>query len=656
MKSRIDSIDQSGRNHSPNPNIDRKPPGIISILVLSAWCGLVAGLLEVAAIVVRKEVFDANHLYGISRHFVWLIPLCNLAIFLVLGLLGGLVSVAWKPRGWWLFKRGLCTLGLLPAVLIAFPRIYTLAWLAVTMGMAARIVPVLEWKRDRFRRTVLYSFPAALAILVLLGGSLWLSDHRKQAGERARSLPRRDSPNVMLIVLDTVAAGHLSLYGYERPTSTTLVELAGGRIRFDSARAASSWTLPSHATMFTGRWLHELSVGWLNPLDEGPPTLAGYLGENGYATAGFVANTMFCASDTGLGRGFTRYQDFVFPSFTALKSAILAQRTLAVFGRLLPIVEERPSLAWLRPHVQEVWQSFVFDRKGAATVNREVLEWLSRRTEPERPFFAFLNYSDAHTPYELPAGRIHRFGTLEPDERQREVIRRWGDLDKVRIAPSDLPFVVDAYDDCVADLDEQVGRLIDRLSRRGLLDRTWLIVVADHGESFGEHPGVFCHGTSLYQTELHVPLLIVPPGAGTPKRVVKETVSLRNLAATIVDLVGLDTRSPFPGSSLAHYWRDPAPSGPKGPALSEVVPGLAINVDAYGLPQKSWPLGALDDGDWSYIRGQDDAHEELFHLRNDVKQQRNLARDPTARPILDGMRQTLEKLTGGPLTPDRFNR
>ena len=80
--------------------------------------------------------------------------------------------------------------------------------------------------------------------------------------------------------------------------------------------------------------------------------------------------------------------------------------------------------------------------------------------------------------------------------------------------PEQIALARDAYDDCVADLDEQLGRLIDELERRGVLDRTWVIITADHGESFGEHPGVFRHGTSLYQTELHVPLVIIPPVAG----------------------------------------------------------------------------------------------------------------------------------------------
>ena len=302
---------------------------------------------------------------------------------------------------------------------------------------------------------------------------------------------------------------------------------------------------------------------------------------------------------------------------------------------MLPFVEERPALAWLRPYVQQVWQSLVFDRKGAATVNHEFLTWLSRRRQPERPFFAFLNYSDAHTPYELPWGRIHRFGVEEPDERQRELVKHWGDLDKVRLATKDLPFVVDAYDDCIADLDEQLGALIDRLQRRGLLERTWLIIAADHGESFGEHAGVFCHGTSLYQTELHVPLIFVPCGGIAGGNVVKETVSLRDLAATIVELAGEQAGSPFPGSSLARFWHKVEPASERthrsaAPALSEVVPGFAVNVDAYGLPQKTWPLGALDDGDWSYIRGQDDAHEELYRLSTDANQQRNLARSAGA--------------------------
>jgi arylsulfatase A-like enzyme len=637
-----------------------KQPEPMSLLLLSAWCGLAAGLLEVGTIVIRKEMFDANHLYGMSRHFAWLIPVTNLGVFLVLGLFGWAAGLAWPHGARRLLTRILCALVFLPMALIAFPQIYTLAWVALTLGLASHLVPRLESNARRFRRFVRVSFPVALVALLVLGASPWIKDRTKQSRESARALPPPGSPNLLLIVLDTVAAGHLNLYGYPRPTSATLVELAERGIRFDSAQATSSWTLPSHATIFTGRWLHELSVGWLNPLDDEYPTLAEFLGGRGYATAGFIANTSYCASDSGLSRGFTHYEDFIFPEFTAPKTAVLVNRVLAAFGKILPFVEARPSLAGLQPYVQGLWQSFVFDRKGAATVNREFLGWLSRRTEPARPFFAFLNYSDAHTPYELAAGRIHRFGVPQPDERQREMIRRWGDLDKIRLASKDLPLAVDAYDDCIADLDEQVGKLLDKLRRRGVLDRTWLIIASDHGESFGEHAGVFCHGTSLYQTELHVPLLIVPPG-GVTGHVVKETVTLRDLAATIVDVLDLEAGSPFPGSSLARYWdrkptTPPPTPTPSDPVLSEVLPGFATYVDDHGLPRKSWPLGALNDGDWSYIRREGNVHEELFRVGQDAWEQRNLARDPAAQPVLERMRQALVRLTGGPLLPQRFNR
>ena len=372
------------------------------------------GLLEVGTIVIRKEMFDPNHLYGMSRHFAWLIPVTNLGVFLVVGLFGWIAGLAWPLGARRLLNRVLCALVLLPIALIAFPRIYTMASLVLALGLAIHLVPRLESNGRRFRRFVHVSFPVALVTLLVLGASPWIKDRIKQSRERARALPPPGSPNLLLIVLDTVAASHLNLYGYPRATSTTLVELAERGIRFDSAHAASSWTLPSHAIIFTGRWMHELSVGWLNPLDAEYPTLAGFLGDRGYATAGFIANTSYCASDSGLSRGFTHYEDFIFPEFTAPKTAVLVNRVLAAFGKILPFVEARPSLAGWQPYVQGLWQSFVFDRKGAATVNREFLGWLSRRTEPARPFFAFLNYSDAHTPYELAAGQFIVSAFLSP--------------------------------------------------------------------------------------------------------------------------------------------------------------------------------------------------------------------------------------------------
>jgi arylsulfatase A-like enzyme len=641
--------------------------GLRTLLALSAWCGLVSGLLEVGTIILRKHTFDPNHLYGMSRHFVWLIPVTNLGLFLALGVVAGAVVLAWPRRGGWLAARLLGALTILPTLLVAFPRIYGLAWLALALGVATRLVPILDRHAGACRRLVRSSFPAVSAMVFIPAIGLWGSDRIAEWRERSRPLPPPGSPNLLLIVLDTVAADHLGLHGYERPTSPTLDELARAGIHFEAAQAASSWTLPSHASMFTGRWPHELSANWLTPLDGAHPTLAEFLGRRGYATAGFVANSAFCAADSGLGRGFAAYRDYIFPRLTALRPAVLVERLVGGLQEVERFLEEWLDFDLLRPAVQRSWLLFNGHRKDAAAINRELLDWLSSRRQPERPFFAFLNYYDAHYPYQLPELSVHRFGVGPRDGRESDLIQNWWPLEKRGLSAREIAFVRDSYDDCVAHLDEQLGCLLDELGRLGVLDRTWVIVAADHGESFGEHPGVFCHGTSLYQTELHVPLVIRPPAGNQPSgRVVKPTVSLRDLAATIVDLVGQEAGSPFPGESLARFWDGPSPSGtaPADPsaagtgpdgALAEVVPNDPFrNSDRSRWLEPHWPLAAWIEGDWSYIRREGEVHEELFHLPDDVQERHNLAGDPAMRPRLEQMRRTLGRLTAGPLTPQRF--
>jgi arylsulfatase A-like enzyme len=651
--------EDAGRAAMSLPDLPDRGLGLLSLLILSTWCGLVAGLLEVGTIVVRKRWFDPNPLYEMSRHFVWLIPVTNLVLFVSLGVLGFALGWAWPARGRWLMARTFCALTLLPAALVAFPGVYSVAWLAVGLGVASRVVPLLERRAAAFRRLVLVTFPLLAGAVVIMAAAPWALDRINQSREDARSLPAAGSPNVLLVVMDTVAAGHLGMQGYPRPTSTTLDELAERGVRFESARSASPWTLSSHATMFTGRWLHELSVGWYTPLDGTYPTLAEFLGDQGYATAAFVANYTYCARDSGLARGFTRYQDFIFPELTCFKMSVLLNRALSGLQVAEDLLERELEFAQFRPYLKYLWRLLDTDRKGAAVINRQFVDWLSERRQTERPFFAFLNYFDAHSPYQLSAGRMHRFGAVAIDNAKRDLIQNWWDLDKRGLSPGEIAFAVDSYDECVADLDEQLGELFDELERRGVLGKTWLIVVSDHGESFGEHSGVFCHGTSLYQTEIHVPLLIVPPGGMPSGRVVKKTVSLRDLAATIVELVAMADGSPFPGQSLAGLWKGqpglPETAGAfSSQALAEVVPDDSQNHDVAGQPLKSWPLGGLADGEWSYIRREGNVREELFHLTDDKNEEHNQAGDAAKRAHLEQMRVNLKKLTAGPLTPDRF--
>ncbi len=142
----------------------------------------------------------------------------------------------------------------------------------------------------------------------------------------------------------------------------------------------------------------------------------------------------------------------------------------------------------------------------AGSINREFLDWLSQRREPARPFFAFLNYVDAHTVYLLPPGTRYRFGRPPKTDADVQVIVDWFYIDKLRLPPSYVNLARDCYDSCLGYLDEQLGELFDELKRRGILDRTLVIVTSDHGEGLGEH-NLFFHGETLYRTEIRVPLL-----------------------------------------------------------------------------------------------------------------------------------------------------
>jgi arylsulfatase A-like enzyme len=359
-------------------------------------------------------------------------------------------------------------------------------------------------------------------------------------------------------------------------------------------------------------------------------------------------------------RGFTDYQDYIFPQLAAFRMAALIGRPIDGLRAIDDFLSRRINSTLFQ---DLLWRFDAGNRKPAALINREFLAWLSRRRQPERPFFVFLNYFDVHYPYKLPDRGFHRFGVKPRTGREIELIERWRTVDKLGLTAQEIAFVRDSYDDCIADLDEQLGWLVDELGRRGILDRTWLIVTSDHGESFGEQPGMFSHGTSLYQPQLHVPLVIVPTAGGPAGRVVAETVSLRDLPATVVDLLGLAADAPFPGTSLARLWGDPAsgagadhPAAGPSLALSEVVPTDPLDPDPAHLMEDRRVWASLAEGESIYVRIQQAAGviEALFDLRTDARQSHNLAEDSAQQPVLERMRVTLDRMTAGPLTPERF--
>jgi arylsulfatase A-like enzyme len=616
-------------------------PGALFLTTL--WFGLVAGWLELGFVLAHQALVPRVSLSMVrtNRHYVWMVPVSDVLIFGVAG-----VAIALLAR----FRPGLArwTALRLPAamaalgLLLTVEGLYPIASAILACGLAAQIGRCLERRSERLDRIVWRSLPTmAVALLVLSGfGYGWVASAERRA-LAARPAASPGLPNVLLIVLDTVRAASLGLYGHECPNTPNLERLARQGIVFSHARSTAPWTLPSHASMFTGRWPHELSLGPDSPLDESCPTLAEVLSREGYATAGFVGNVFYCSSRYGIGRGFARYEgayeNRTISLFEIVWSSGLGRRVIQGLG--FPI------------HPDDGWTAV---RKTAAMLNRDVLAWLDNRPGDE-PFFAFINYYDAHRPYAMDWDGDLRFGlaALPPGE-QRKIDERFMDLAAGKPLPPDLDpdsiisqgykLYYDAYDSRIAYLDRHVGLLVDEINRRGLLDNTLVIVTSDHGEQLGEH-GFIAHGASVYREETHVPLLIIPPARSSSAKVISEPVSLREIPATIADWTGLGPRNPFPGRSLSRYLQD----GAARPAdTSPVFCELQHNMlsPTVRKPSLFEPLCCLVSRGHVYIRG-DGGHEELYELASDPYEVDNLARYVQSRPLLERLREDLSRVRRG---------
>jgi arylsulfatase A-like enzyme len=286
--------------------------------------------------------------------------------------------------------------------------------------------------------------------------------------------------------------------------------------------------------------------------------------------------------------------------------------------------------------------------RGARWINAAFLDWLGRR-RPDRPFFAFLNYYDAHDPYIPPAGFDGRFGIRPRTPGEYHFLFDYLGMDKAAAPKRDLQMARDCYDDCIALLDDQLGRLLDALRGQGLLDNTVVIITSDHGEAFGDH-GFFGHSSSVFFDEVGVPLVILAPGAPAG-RVVGSPVSLRDLPATVVDQAGIPAGSPFPGRSLAAFWTmapGPVPSGLTSPALSEQAKPEAIRPSTRGgSGNGGFQMSVVASGR-HYIRDGTGV-ESLYDLKNDPFERVNLMDSPDGLQAAgDFRRMLLEALTDDP--------
>jgi arylsulfatase A-like enzyme len=580
----------------------------------------VAGFLDLGLVIINNSLIGRTF-YRLSGDFAWLIPSGVTALVLVPGILVSLYVKARGPAVSAGMAEGLLFFVGFLDVCARLP-LHIWASLLICGGLATQSVRLMSRRRLGFLRVVRWTvIPLAGSVLVIvavtIGERAWSEHHAMSALAPAPPGGR----NVLLIVWDTVRAGNLSLYGYNRPTTPNLERLAGRGVRFDLAFSTSPWTLPTHASLFTGKWPHQLDVGWKSPLRDKVPTLAEYLASQGYDTAGFVANLEYCTRETGLARGFAHYEDFPFDVFD------IFNRYVGLTSRL-EITSWALSFDWLLEKCLGHWYDLTPHSrehvKNAAAVNRSFLEWLARRQTPRRPFFAFLNLIDAHTPYEVPDRSTAPFGLRPSSSLDRQAMFQWAMLDKARLSVHDVRMAADVYDDCIFYLDRQLGTLLQELSQRGVLENTLVIVTADHGEHLGDHL-LFFHGCSLYRQLVQVPLVIVNNQVVPTNRVVAEPASLCDVSATVVDLLGLGADAPFPGQSLARFW---AHSGredtqPEEPLLMETdKPELLTNQGRE--PAAKGPMKSLIARGMHYIRTADGL-EELYMLNIDPEERFNLA-------------------------------
>jgi arylsulfatase A-like enzyme len=632
----VDAIEPTARETGADSR--SLPTAPATILLVATWIGLTAGFVDLGLLLLKKRLIG-DPFYRLGDQFRWITPAAVAVVILMPGMVLALFAR---------LRRGRVSLGTSVGLLsfVGFldmcSRLPLELWSSflLSAGLAVQCARLVGARRERFlglvRRTSLPLIGVLSAIMLLSLGSRAVLEYRETA---ALPVPLANTRNVLLIVWDTVRAGNLSLYGYGRRTSPNLERLATRGVRFDQAFATAPWTLPSHSSLFTGRWPHELTADWLVPLDKSHTTLAQYLAAHGYDTAGFVANLDYCGRETGLSRGFAHYEDYpielwdVFTRYIGIGSRIDLLTPASVINR---------QLRNLWGDAYDVIPRSKEHAKDARAVDRSFLAWLSWQRKRHRPFFAFLNYNDTHSPYEVPDRSIPAFGLRPISYLDRLTMKSWDTLDKLKVSMAHVQMAKDIYDDGIYYLDRRLGALIDELEARRVLDDTLVIVTSDHGEHLGDHR-LFFHGCSLYRQLLGVPLLIVDPKGGAPAgRHVIEPVSLRDIPATVVDILGLAHDAPFPGRSLARSWgRHERPQDASlEPLLMETgKPPSFINQGRE--PVAKGPMQSLVAEGMHYIRTADGV-EELYLLKSDPEEQSNLAAYSFAAAPLQRFRTSLK--------------
>ncbi len=414
--------------------------------------------------------------------------------------------------------------------------------------------------------------------------------------------------NVLLLIMDATRADHLSCYGYARPTSPTLDQLAESGVLYEQCISPSSWTLPAMASIYTGLHVSQHGTSLLHQfLDTHHTTLAEVMQRAGYRTAmfgtgGWVSRTF------GFDRGFDCFQ-------TEVRGYDFMRRWFSTTTRV-------------EKGIRYLEQRLTADTQGKMTkrLSRNARRWMNEQRDA--PWFATIHFADPHWPYYRHRG----FTPIRPGRVTPWVFG----LDAHQITTGEitnrdeyLDTLTDYYDGEIAFLDNAIGTLLDQLADDGLLHDTLIIITADHGEHLGEH-NLTGHGNSMYEPLVHVPLIMHHPEYAAGGQRVRSLVQTTELFTTLLDLVGrspddvpndLRGRPLWPSHVAEHplpftISEDPAPNVRR---LARVAPDF----DATAL---SHPLRAIRTEHEKFIWRGDGAHA-YYDLAHDPHETTNRITD-----------------------------
>ncbi len=410
-----------------------------------------------------------------------------------------------------------------------------------------------------------------------------------------------EQPNILFIVLDTQRRDRLPLYGHRVDTAPNLSDFAQDATVFERAIAPAQWTIPSHASLFTGVYpsTHQLTQAF-QQLSGAHPTLAEILQLEDFHTVAFCNNPLLGVLDHGLQRGFNEFYNYAgaSPNRPVDQTRSLLRRQFATrFRRLAQDVTNQfahSDLLFrvaLNPLLARVWSRLAnFKGDTERSIDDLIDYWAQHHAGgAEKPLFAFLNLMGTHTPYRPPANHLdHVAKGLRHDKQATRYMTRFNADAGQWISPEIEPMqewqartLEGFYDAEIAHQDEHLGRLFRYLETSGALENTLVIISADHGEGHGDH-GFHGHSFVVYQELVHVPLIVRFPDRFPAGKRIKTNVSTRRIFHTVLDLLDVepplaedDPNADIRGLSLVSSLNG-RPDTERGIAFAEAIPPLNL--------------------------------------------------------------------------------